>query len=89
MGREKGCAYWFVLSPNTLDYIALRTHLVFIRSVTLLERALVESGRARPSPTRAISLALVFFIRCKTLPPETKKENIRHGRFPGCHQPQY
>ena len=26
---EKGCAYWFVLSPNTLDYIVLGTYLVF------------------------------------------------------------
>ena len=26
---EKGRAYWFVLSPNTLDYIVLCTQLVF------------------------------------------------------------
>ena len=26
---EKGCAYLFVLSPNTLDYIVLGTYLVF------------------------------------------------------------
>ena len=32
----------------------------FIRSVTLLERAL-DVGRDRPSPTRAISLALFLY----------------------------